>query len=779
MKKISVLYILFILLTACHTKVKQAKISDNHLFGFVPANTSYIFKINKEKVFKNENLSFLDDYLNPIDRKFIQAQEFSVPFLINIFQKDKKLQSFVVIGKTSKFDSVFNEKSNLYNQIQIYKNQIKKQNYFGIQKDGLVFISNNEISLENIIRENAEKKQDSTLEKVAKYLDNNSDLNLICINKNISRDKFNQSLLKPHLDAFADIEAFDIVDAEKDIYSGIGTKNGDSFSAIFKNLNSLNNDVYNYIPSSFTQISRFSTDDISTFVDNEKRLFSTDYQENYEVKELFKHLKSATYIKENNNPALYFEFGNTDDFISSIGTKTEDFLSYPIYKIKDNSDINLLFDFFIPKLDFQYFTEKDGFVILTKNTNYLKKIINDIENANVLTKQDDFNKLLNKLPEAQHLANINKLRFNQGTKYIFKSYAEQDGHLFVNIILQGLSHSQKNNMEQLLSYKMSDVPVIKPQLVYNHKNKTFRIIYENEDNKLKYIDLSGKTLWQKDFKERIIGKIHSVDLYRNHKIQYAFVTPKKWYIIDRYGRNVEYFPKKIKSTKGLSVFDYDKNRKYRFGLTKNNKFLLYDSKGKKVKGFKVKTDDDIAFSPQHFRIGNKDFIEIMETSGKLNLLDRRGNTRIKVSEKFDGIKQDWDVYHHKFINFDKDNNLLAIDLKGKLKKAKITIGDTSKFDVAFNHFVVISDSKLLIDNKIHEIDLGNYSKPVIFKNKKKKVYIFVSNPETHKVFAYDLQGKKIKNFPIIGDQVLDVKELNSKIYLLVYDSEHNLVVYRF
>ena len=115
-----------------------------------------------------------------------------------------------------------------------------------------------------------------------------------------------------------------------------------------------------------------------------------------------------------------------------------------------------------------------------------------------------------------------------------------------------------------------------------------------------------------------------VDLFKNGKLQVAFRTNKRLYILDRNGKNVNPFPLKIPISKNinpLSVFDYDKNRNYRFLLAQDNNVIMYDKNGKKVKGFKFKkTKSPIINSPKHIRFGSKDFILIHEENGDLKIL---------------------------------------------------------------------------------------------------------------------------------------------------------------
>ena len=93
-------------------------------------------------------------------------------------------------------------------------------------------------------------------------------------------------------------------------------------------------------------------------------------------------------------------------------------------------------------------------------------------------------------------------------------------------------------------------------------------------------------------------------------MQIVFSTPNKIYVLDRLGRDVGTFPLNFKDkiTQAISVFDYDKNKNYRFLVTQNKSLLMYDSNGKQVKGFKHKSNATVNTSPQHIRYNGKDYI---------------------------------------------------------------------------------------------------------------------------------------------------------------------------
>ena len=80
----------------------------------------------------------------------------------------------------------------------------------------------------------------------------------------------------------------------------------------------------------------------------------------------------------------------------------------------------------------------------------------------------------------------------------------------------------------------------------------------------------------------------------------------------------------------LAIFDYDKNRNYRFWLVKEIDYRCMTEKGKgNGFSFKNKVILNAPIRP-HKR---KDYIVVQEENGQLHILNRTGKTRIKVPEK--------------------------------------------------------------------------------------------------------------------------------------------------
>ena len=169
---------------------------------------------------------------------------------------------------------------------------------------------------------------------------------------------------------------------------------------------------------------------------------------------------------------------------------------------------------------------------------------------------------------------------------------------------------------------------------------------------------------------------------------------------------------------------------------------------------------------------------MIDTDGKLYLLNRRGQERIKVSQTFETTRNRWGVFNRKFVNIDDKDRLIAIDLSGKIKTGKVDLAEHILSKIKHGTLAAVAGNKLLIDKKIIDLDLGTYNRPHIYKSGN-KILIFIANTDNNKIYAFDKTGKTQKNFPIIGQKILDFKSGKQGRYLLVYDSAHNLIVYKF
>lgn len=186
-----------------------------------------------------------------------------------------------------------------------------------------------------------------------------------------------------------------------------------------------------------------------------------------------------------------------------------------------------------------------------------------------------------------------------------------------------------------------DAPaIINPQIVKNHYNGEDEIFIQDENNQIYLISNSGKILWKKSIDGSIIGNVHQVDMLKNNKLQMAFVTENKLYIVDRNGNNLKNYPKTLskKAIVGLSVFDYDKNKNYRFMIpTAEADVLLLNMQGEVPSDWNFTSTADITTPLQYFNIKGKDYI-VTANEEKALIVNRRGENRVTPKDDTKGIK---------------------------------------------------------------------------------------------------------------------------------------------
>ena len=120
----------------------------------------------------------------------------------------------------------------------------------------------------------------------------------------------------------------------------------------------------------------------------------------------------------------------------------------------------------------------------------------------------------------------------------------------------------------------------------------------------------------------------------------------------------------------LSVFDYDNNKNYRYVFQNGNNLKMYNSSFEIVKGFKRTIQLWLKEPLKHLRIMNKDYLILKENNDRILILDRRGNIRIKVPKDL-FIKSSLFEYKNGLIGFDNKDNIVRIDLSGKISKQEL------------------------------------------------------------------------------------------------------------
>jgi hypothetical protein len=289
-------------------------------------------------------------------------------------------------------------------------------------------------------------------------------------------------------------------------------------------------------------------------------------------------------------------------------------------------------------------------------------------------------------------------------------------------------------------------------------------------------------LWRKKLDSNIVGDIKQVDLYKNKKFQMAFRTENKFIILDRNGKIVNPFSislPKSEIIQPISVFDYDNNKNYRFVLAQGNSIRMYNSKGKIVKGFNfTNSNSDIINSPIHIRIKNKDYIIVQESNGKLNILDRKGNSRINLKQKINFSKNK--VYHYldTFTTTNNKGQLIQIDEKGNLVLSNLNLDNNHEIESDFESLITFSKNILTIKGIPITLPYGNYFKPKLFYLNK-SLYVSITEKDENKVYLFNDNGIIINGFPIFGNSPIDISNSDSDkaLEIIVKSEEDGFIIY--
>ncbi|MDB9874245.1 hypothetical protein OAC97_03205 [Flavobacteriaceae bacterium] len=504
-------------------------------------------------------------------------------------------------------------------------------------------------------------------------------------------------------------------------------------------------------------------------------------------------------ISEGSGIALKsIDINATYEALSSFQNELSSFRSVPLFEFTEPSLFTDTFGPFLTPTNTTKFIIIEDYLVFSNFEKVLQLVISNYLNKNTLETFDAFETIQNALSDeasfqtyfdTQTLGTVLKELFgktlNKKDLSPYKISALQlvkDDHIVhVNSILQkSKSKQSKTQISETFSLTLSNDILMDPVFVTNHRTKKKDILVQDIDHNLYLISNKGVILWKKKLKGAVLGKVEQVDLYRNGRLQLAFATPNKLYVIDRNGKNVDQFPLIFKDeiTQPLAVFDYDKQRNYRFLITQNKNLLMYDSKGKSVKGFKYKAGQSVSSQPKHFRIRGKDYI-VFSSGNQLKLLDRRGKNRVKVKEPIDFSGAAIYLYTSLFTTTNTKGDLVQVNTKGTV--SRLSLGLDSKHDMTSSSKTLVtrSENTLTIKSNTVELEYGSYSPPSLFYLRD-KIYISITDIQAQKIWLFDSQAKPFAGVPVFGTSAIDLAnaDADSSLEFVTKGDSNSLIMYQ-
>ena len=477
-------------------------------------------------------------------------------------------------------------------------------------------------------------------------------------------------------------------------------------------------------------------------------------------------------------------------------------LAFPIENYRDIDLFQTPADFneilsknsFVELDSLSYSIKLGDFILVSNGNETLKAVISNYQNETTLANEESFQGMMNHLSDESSLflyfrgSSLGKFVLDDaGFEFNLKDnqssaiqFINESNFSHVHAVFGNAPKSSNRQEVKELWQKNLDAPLLtQPQFLKNHRNDGMDIAVQDMENNLYLISSNGTVYWKKQIDGRILGKIEQIDVFKNGRLQMAFATTNTLYVLDRTGRNVSGFPVKLQNpvTQPLSVFDYDNNKNYRLMLTQGKYISLFDKKGKVVRGFNYEVDDEINTSPQHFRMGRKDYI-VFHQGKELEILTRRGQVRIEVPGTYNFSGNNVLNFEDNFAFTTKDGALVQIDQKGGVSSANLSLAEDHYVTSTNRTLVTLSDNILKIKDNTVELPFGRYTAPIIhFINN--KIYVTTTDLQTSKVYLYDSQGKSISDFPVYGSSTADLNNIDrdSALELVVKGGENSILLY--
>ena len=764
--------------------------SDNEfisLYSFLPEDSSVIVNINnlnntKEILDNNELLRSVLSSTHEISAQLnlLSKKKSDKNGILSLSSFGKDEIAFTYIRKSNSFDSIQEDDilKNTYLKSEIFLEETDGNEVHKVIIDEYIISSNKDIILENIIRDFYSKKSnlDSEFNKILNTTDFDEPFNIYTKSYNLNSFKKNLSEMSFFPKSKTSWVAYDFKNSLENLYLTGITRISDSINgkiSILKNLGSSRTKTDKVIPNSFSTFLTFVINNSERFIFNFKDYlkFNDLSTENLNFNSL--NIVDEISFVEDQEKFVILSLLNKEQIDSYFRLENFDD-NYNIKKIDLSEDVNILFRNVDSEISGEYAVLLGDLLVITKSLSQIKKIINSQninDNLGSNEKYLSFKEQKSNSYSFLWIGNNNSINSKIINDYHIDSkvfpYRSFSGRVNKNIALLEFNLSKaeiKTSDEDVYTefFVTFDQEIISdPKWLKNHLNNEFDIAFQDSDNYLNYLSNKGNLNWKKKLSGKIIGDIKQVDIYKNGRKQMMFRTNEKLYLLDRNGNEVKQLSFPINSNFSnipISIFDYEKNRNYRFLISVDNKINMYNSNGKIVSGFRPPIfESKIINNPVHIRINGKDYIVVQLEDGSLKILDRRGRDRIIVDNKIQYSGNSIYSYLEHFTTTDKLGNLIKIDTKGNLVKENINLSDENFIDIVDNNIVYLNENRLTIKGINVELPFSKFSKPKIFIDSNTTL-VSITDLTNNEIYLYRDNGKLLKGFPIKGSSVIDIKD---------------------
>ena len=773
------------------------------LFNFLPTDSIVIININdlnntKEILNNNKLLPIVSPLSKIISNQLslLSNNNSEREGLLSLSTYGKNEIAYTYIRRSNSFDTIseVDTLKNKYQKSEIFLDEVNGIEINKVIIDQYIVSSNKDIILENIIRDffSAKNKTDSEFNKIIKTTDSDEPFNIYTKSNNLGKLENGLSDTSFFPKSNTSWVGYDFNYSLDDLYlSGI-TRITDSINgriSVLENIETSKIKTDKIIPNSFLSFLSFSINDPERFIFNFKDYLKYNDLSTQNLNFNSLNIVDEVSFVEDQEKFVILNLINKEQIDSYFNLEKHDD-SYNISKIILDEDLKILFKNIDNEIFGEYAVLLGDLLIITKSVSQLKKIINSQNIKDNLGSNNEYLSFKEQKSDSYSflwVGNNKSINSNliDNKVYPFRSFS---GRVNTDVILLEFNLSKadpKENDEDVYTefFVTFDQEIISdPVWLRNHLNNSFDIAFQDSEKYLNYLSNDGSLNWKKKLSGKIVGDIKQVDIYKNGRQQMVFRTEEKLYLLDRNGNEVKQLSFPINSSllnNPVSIFDYEKNRNYRFLITEDNLIKMYDSNGKIVSGFKPPVfDSNIINSPLHIRIEGKDYIVVQLENGILKILDRRGRDRIIVDDKIQYSNNPIFSYLESFTTSDKLGNLIKIDTNGNLIKENLNLSSENLIDIVDNNLVYLNDNRLTIKGITVDLPYSKFSKPKIFIDSK-IILVGITDLNEDKIYLYKDDGELVKGFPIKGSSVIDIKDSDNdgKIEIISRLDKFSIVSY--
>jgi len=338
------------------------------------------------------------------------------------------------------------------------------------------------------------------------------------------------------------------------------------------------------------------------------------------------------------------------------------------------------------------------------------------------------------------------------------------------------------SVSQVFTQKLDGVLTAGPFFLRNHLNGHMDIAVQDDRNQLYLFSDRGVLFWKKTLPGPIQGMIHQIDMFKNGRLQMAFTTPDRLMVLDRNGANVSPFPREFPGGNlgPLALFDYEQNRNYRLVVTQGSRVFMYDGQGRSVSGFKFRdAGSPIVGTPQHMRIGKRDYLLFRLENGQLKILNRVGDTRVRVAGSFEFSDNEIFLFRDTFTFTDRAGNLISVEPSGKISRSAMKLNPDHGLYATSRTLALMNDNLLQVRGNQAELELGVYTAPRIFYLND-IIYVAVTDLQSEQLYLFRSDASALPGFPVEAEGLPDMADAdgdrNPELAVRFRDSA--LAVYR-